>query len=277
MHIGADGDKIVVSPQPLRLRRGRARRYRQGSVTEVVPRAGSGRTRAERLRSSSQLTLVLIVLGAVLSTLGVPWWAAVAGSVTLVAAVAAGQARAAQAGAFALPRDPEARVLVAPPERAAYSRALAMARRVRRTWPALRNMIDIADADRTLTAALRDLAEVMARRQQLRRLREELGAGAGHGLPADSPALRALKEQRDRVGELWRTSGDEANRILAGIHATALAGESFVRELHVHETARDAELALSRLAPPAGPSPDTAPALAERTAAVVAAYRELAA
>ncbi len=276
MHIGADGEKIVVSPQPLRLRKGRARRYRQGVVTEVVPRAGTGRSRADRFRSASQLTLVLIMVSAVLGALGIPWWAAAGASAALVVAFSAVQARAAQTGAFALPRGDDSYVLVAPPERAAYSRALAMARRVRRTWPALRHMINLADADRTLAAALRDLAEVMARRQHLRRLRDDLTAGAGHALPPDSPALRALKEQRDRVEDLWRDSGDEANRILAGLHATALAGESFVRELQVHETAREAELALSRLAPPTPSVTGPAPALAERTAAVVAAYRELA-
>ena len=119
-------------------------------------------------------------------------------------------------------------------------------------------MIDPEDADRSLTAALRELAAIMARRQQIRRLREELGAAALHDLPADSPAVQALAEQRLRVEALWRSTAGAANRILASINAAALAGENLIREQRVGETAREAELAIARLtaaATPATPTP----------------------
>jgi hypothetical protein len=57
----------------------------------------------------------------------------------------------------------------------------------------------------------------------------------------------------------------------------ALAGDNFIRERRIGETARHAEMAITRLAV-AGRSRslEAAPELPERTAAVVATYRELA-
>ncbi|GAA3349016.1 hypothetical protein GCM10020358_69620 [Amorphoplanes nipponensis] len=276
LHIGIDAEKVVVSPVPLRMRTGRARRVRWGSVTEVVPVAPSGRSREERTRFASQLVLALVVLSAVLGALGVAWWLAAGGSVALVAFVAVEQARAARTGIIALPKGDRAHVLHAAEERAAFERAFAVAKRVRRTWPALRHMIDADDADRSLAAALEELAAIMARRQQIRRLREELTQANRHDLPADSPAVQALAEQRLRVESLWRSTAGAANRILASINAAALAGEHLIREQRIGDTAREAELAISRLTAAGPPRTEAGPELAERTAAVIAAYRELA-
>jgi hypothetical protein len=278
LHIGVDAEKVVVSPYRLKMRTGRAVRTRTGSVTEVVPAPPTGRTREDRTRFASQLALVLLVLCAVLTALGIPWWAAAAGSVALVGFVAAEQARAARAGVLAVPRSEDAEVLWAREERIAYERAVAVSRRIRRTWPGLRDMIDPADADRALTRALDQLATLLARREQIRRLREELAQAGRAELPADSPARQALSAQRERVEALWRETGIAANRMLAGINTTALAGEGLLRELRVGRAVREAELAISQLAaaaPAAGA--EAGPELAERTAAVVAAYRELAA
>ncbi|GAA3940790.1 hypothetical protein [Actinoplanes auranticolor] len=276
LHVGIDTEKVVVSSDPLKMRTGRARRVRWGSVTEVVPVPPSGRSRQDRVRFASQLTLVLVMLSAVLSALGVAWWAAAGGSVALVAFLAFEQARAARTGIIALPKGDSAHVLVAAEERAAFERAFAVAKRVRRTWPALRHMIDSDDADRSLSAALEELAAIMARRQQIRCLRAELAQATRHDLPADSPAVQALAEQRLRVEALWRSTAGAANRILAGINAAALAGENLIREQRIGDTAREAELAISRLTAAGPPRTEAGPELAERTAAVIAAYRELA-
>lgn len=277
LHIGIDAEKVVVSPLRLKMRTGRARRVRFGSVTEVVPVASSGRSREERVRFVSQLVLALVVLSAVLSALGVAWWAAAGGSLALVVFVAVEQARAARTGIIALPKGEESHVLHAVEERSAFERAFVVAKRVRRTWPALRHMIDPDDADRSLSAALAELAAIMVRRQQIRRLREELAQATRHDLPADSPAVQALAEQRLRVEALWRSTAGAANRILASINAAALAGENLIREQRIGETARHAELAISRLTTAGSPATEAGPELAERTAAVIAAYRELAA
>jgi hypothetical protein len=276
LYIGADAEKIVVAPYPLRLKTGRAVRRRCGSVTEVIPVPPSGRTRENRIGFAARLALPLILLGAVLNAVGIPWWAPALGGAALLGVIAWEQARAARPGTIAVPAGDAAHVLVAMEERAAYERAVVVSRRIRRTWPALGRLVDPAEADRTLTRALGELATLMARRQQIRRLRTELSEADHRELPPNSPAVAAMAAQRARVETLWRATGGEANRMLGALNTAALAGENLIREQRIHATARDAELAISRLAA-AGPAPavEAGPELAERTAAVIAAYRDL--
>ena len=277
MHIGIDSEKIVVAPFRLRMSTGRAIRRRLGSITEVVPAPPSGRTRDVRIRFASQLALVLLVLDAVLAGLGITWWLPASASVALVALVMVRQARAARIGYVAVPSGEGHHLLYASQERIAYARAVSTARRIRRTWPELTHMIDPADADLALCRALDDLAAIMSRRQEIRRLRAELTAVDHRDLPADSRAVQALAAQRERVAALWRETGMSANRILASLHAAALAGENLIRERRIGDTARDAELVITRLSTAGAARTYAAgPDLAERTAAVVAAYRELA-
>jgi hypothetical protein len=278
LFIGIDGEKVVVAPVPLKMRTGRARRRRTGSVTEVVPVAPSGRSRPDRVRFLSQFALVLLVLCGVLQAAGIAWWAPAAVSVAMLAFVGWEQARAARAGLIAVPAGDECHVLDSPEERSAYEKALVVARRIRRTWPALEHMIDPVQADRSLTRALDDLAAIMSRRQEIRRLRAELDEVNHRDLPADSPAVQALLEQRARVETLWRETGVSANRILASINAAALAGDNLVREQRIGATADRAGAAITQLtAAGHAHSAEAGPELAERTAVVVAAYRELAA
>jgi hypothetical protein len=278
LHIGVDTEKVVVSPYPIRMRTGRAKRIRSGSVTEVVAAQPSGRTRADRNRLVSQLALALLVLSAVLSALGIPWWAPAAGSVALVGLVSWEQARAARAGVLALPRGEDGRVLWAREERLAYERALAVSRRVRRTWPELGDVIDPADADRMLTRALHQLAELMARRQEIGRLRTELVAAGRADLSVDSPTRQAVAACRVQVEALWWETGQAAKRMLVGINTAAMAGEGMILQQRTSRCGRDAELAVSQLTVAGGAhAAEAGPELAERAAAVVAAYRELAA
>jgi hypothetical protein len=276
LHVGIDAEKIVVAPFPLTMRAGRARRRTLGSVTEVVPVPASGRSRAHRVRFAARLALPVFLLAAVLGAVGIPWLLGAAGGLVLIAVVAREQARAARTGVIAVPPGDGAHVLVAREERAAYERALVVSRRIRRTWPALGDLVDPADADRTLTRALEELAALMARRQQIRRLRTELREASPGTVPPDSPAVQALTAQRDRVERLWRATGAQANRMLSSIDAAAMAGESLIREQRLQQTAREAERVITRLAlTGAAPAIPAGPELAERTAAVIAAYREL--
>lgn len=275
LHIGIDTEKIVVSPYPLKMRTGRARRRRSGSVTEVLPVAASGRSREVRVAFVARLAVPLIFLTAVLYARGAPWLLPVVASAAGVGFGWRRQARNARPGTFAVPADDDSRVLWSPAERVAFERAVVVARRIRRTWPALPDMIDPLTADRALTHAVRDLAGLMARRQEIRRLRAELSEVRAENVPDGSPAVHALAAQRVRVEELWLDTAEQANRILRSLDAAALAGESFLRELAVDETARAAGQVLDRLemgAPPA----DAGPELADRTDAVLSAYRELA-
>ncbi len=274
LHIGTDTEKIVVSTYRLRMRSGRARRRRTGSVTEVVPVPPSGRSRESRVASVARLSLSLILLTAVLYGFGVPWWLPAAGSAAAIAGRWRRLTRDSRPGLLAVPTADGTRVLWALPERVAFDRALTVSRRIRRTWPALSDMIDPAVADRALTRALDDLAGLMARRQEIRRLRSDLAEVRVQDVPDDSPALLALDAQRERVEQLWLSTAEQANRILRSLDAAARAGETFVREQRIGETARAAEQVLATLAVGAPPT-GTAPELAARTEAVISAYREL--
>lgn len=274
LHVGIDGEKTVVSPYPLRSRSGRTRRTRTGSVVRTVPCPPSGRTFEQRMTRTCRIALPLILLAAVLAAAGVSWWPVAAGCAAAIGYAWRRQARAAQPAVFAVPRDAESRVLWTAAERAAFDDALAASGRVRGTWPALAGMIDPVLADRSLTRALDELAVVLARRQELRRLRADLSGVRLDEIPADSPARAAVAEQWERADELWRESGAAAGRIQDGIDAAARAGESFLRERQVAATARYAERTLARVtgAPAAAGS---GAELADRTEAVIAAYRSL--
>jgi hypothetical protein len=139
-------------------------------------------------------------------------------------------------------------------------------------------MIDPDLADHSLTRALDELGGLLVRRQELRRLRAEIAGVRRQDVPADSPAVQALAAQRDRADHLWRETGVRTNRILRSLDRAALAGEAFIRERQIGETARQAEFVLAGLADQhAATVAEAGPELADRTAAVITAYRELAA
>lgn len=292
LYLGLDAEKIVVASYPLSMRTGRARRRRLGSLTEVVPAPPSGRTRSQRTRLLTQLTVALALLSGVLAAAGLPWWAPAVSSAVILGFVARDQARAAAVGTIEVPRCTTGTVhtLYAPQERTAFARSFVVAQRIQRTWPALRHMIDPADADRMLSRALSDLAGVLARREQIRRLRAELSAVGPGDLPAHSPSVQALAAQRTRLDELWRDTGAQANRHIRNLSVAAAAGEGLVHEQRVGRTARQAERAIAQLTtagtgvplpghghPAPAIDPPAGQQLADRTAAVIAAYRELAA
>ncbi len=273
LYIGADEEKVVVSVRPVRARTGRVRHRRTGSMIEAVLRPPSGRGRDVRLASVSRLALGLLLASAILAATGLTWWLPGAVSAATLVWTWRRQARAAQLAVLAVPRDEESRVLWTEPERDAFARALAASHRVRRTWPALGDMVDPRLADHSLTRSLDELATLLARRQELRRVRAGLESTHDADIPADSPARLAADLQWERADELWRESGAAANRILRAIDAAARAGESFIREQQVAATARHAERALARVG--GVPIADSGPELADRTRAVITAYREL--
>ena len=274
LHVGADAEKTVVSAYRLRTRTGRARRRRTGSLTESRPILPSGRSREVRVTFLARVSLPMLFGGALLFAAGAPGWLLALVIVGMGGSVGWADRRRAQPGIFEVPREPEATVLRTREERAAFARAVAMSHRVRQTWPELPGMIDPVLADRALTHALGDLATVLARRQEIRRLRAGLDGVRHEPVPAGSRAVQALTEQRRRAEELWLESAGQANRILRAIDEAALAGETFLQERRIGATARQAELVLARLGTGAPPA-ETGPDLADRTAAVLDAYREL--
>ncbi len=276
LYVGADAASVLVSARPLRVRAGRAVSRRYGTLVDVAPLPRSGRA---ALTVALPLGAVLAGLLFVLTALGLPLVGA--GVATVVAAVALrGHARAASGCVLEL-RGSEGHVLAHPADRETMLRCLEIAHRIRGTWPVLRHMIDPGLAGPQLTRALADLAGVLARRQEIRGLRDELAAVRATGLAADSPAVRALAEQRRQVDVLWREVDADVEQHATRLRATAVAGERLAREQRVGAAARAAGHAVARLSAGRAPAltvPDD-PAgqeLADRTAAVVAAYRELA-
>ncbi|BCB90889.1 hypothetical protein Psuf_082020 [Phytohabitans suffuscus] len=97
-----------------------------------------------------------------------------------------------------------------------------------------------------------------------------------HGLTADNPAVRELLARRERLtGALSSLDADVARRV-AGLEATAVAGESFLREREIHQMTSRVDRTLANLAPGelAG-APDSGVELADEVEAVLAVYREL--
>ncbi len=277
LHVGADAEKIVVALQPLRMRTGRGRNRYTGQVTELVALPPNGYTTAHRNRTVGRLAAVVAVLALVLSALGIPWWLTTAVGALLVGRFAREQARAAEPGLIAVPSIRlSSQVITALPDRVTFERCLAVARRIRGTWAHLRHMIDPATAELQLDHALWELAGVLARRQEIRRLRDDLLGVRLSDLPADSPAVRALREQAEHVEALWREVDADVELHATALRAIAQAGETFIHELRVNRTAHQTRVAVAQLTATRVPSSaDAGQALADRTAAVLAAYREL--
>jgi hypothetical protein len=134
-----------------------------------------------------------------------------------------------------------------------------------RTNPALGALIDVPIAERQLAQALFDLAGALERRQELRELHAELAEHDG----AFELAPRMLKAT-SALAEL----DDEVIRRLATLKAVAVAGEELIRDQEIDALVREADEALARLTS-AAPAADAGSELAERTEAVLRAYREL--
>jgi len=128
-------------------------------------------------------------------------------------------------------------------------------------------LVDVPIAERQLAQALFDLAGALERRQELRELHAELSRhdGAAELAPRVAKAASVLAEL-----------DDEVTRRLAALNAVAMAGEELIRDQEIGALASEADAALDRLTS-AGPAigADAGSELAERTEAVLRAYREL--
>lgn len=158
-------------------------------------------------------------------------------------------------------------VLVDDRDRKVFSDAVDLCQRTSETWPALGALIDVPIAEQQLARALFDLAGALERRQELRELHAELAKhdGAFELAPRIMKATSALAELDEQV-----------TRRLAALNAVAVAGEELIRDQEIDALAREADEALARLTS-AGPeiASDAGAELAERTEAVLRAYREL--
>lgn len=173
------------------------------------------------------------------------------------------------------------RVLTGGDEQMIFARAVRTADRISETWPALGALVDVAEADGMLVEALWELSAVLIRRQDLRRVLADLSRPEFAGLPADDDTVRQLHQHRHTARLALAAVDAEVARREANLVRAEKAGLDFIRDQKVRRAIRAAEQSLEGLAPPvsgdggAASAVDSGAGLAERTATVLAAYREL--
>ncbi|MEV6344683.1 hypothetical protein [Actinoplanes sp. NPDC051851] len=165
------------------------------------------------------------------------------------------------------------RTLFDEPERRRFQDALTVAESVAGTWPALAGLIDERDARWALNQALWDLADVLARHQDIRRILAALEEYADDDLPR---AQRDVTEQLTTARAALRRLDEQIASREASLAAAERAGRRLDRERRLDETLRESAASIDIQAV-GSPGVDTAGELAEQTDAVVQAYRELAA
>ncbi|GIF20864.1 hypothetical protein BJ973_001229 [Actinoplanes tereljensis] len=270
LYVAHDDKLVIVSRLPLKVIGGRGLSFRWGSVLEVTP--------AERPAGPSPLAGVLYGLGFMFGLVGVlgvsggaPW----GGLLVLAGVATAGwpalhrwRQRPGVVSAPRLSSDREQHhVLVKKRDRKAFSDAIDVCQRASETWPSLGALIDVPRAERQLAQALFDLAGALERRQELRELHAEL---------TEHDGAFELAAQTTRATVALSELDDEVTTRLAALEAVAVAGEELIRNQQITELAREADETLARLTS-TGPAieTDAGSELAERTEAVLRAYREL--
>ncbi|GIE01645.1 hypothetical protein Adu01nite_29950 [Paractinoplanes durhamensis] len=270
MYVAHDDELVIVSRLPLEVIGGQGHEFGWGSVVEVTP--------AEQSDGRGPLSGVLYSLAIVFGLMGALLLFAdvfVGSFLLLVAAAAAGGAllygMRQRPGLISAPhlasdRD-QHHLIVDEQDRQVFSDAIDLCQRTTETWPQLGALVDVPIAERQLAQALFDLAGALERRQELREL---------HGELAEHDGAFELAPRMARATEALAELEDEVTRRLATLNAVAVAGEELIRDQRIDELGREADETLARLtsAPPAI-APDAGSELAERTEAVLRAYREL--
>ena len=172
------------------------------------------------------------------------------------------------------------RVLRDPRDRAAFEAANADAERILLTWPALERMGEPTDPTETLERALWDLIEALAERGSLRAADRELRASVGDPIGAGT-LFAAVNDKQVRIAERLAEVDAEIQRRTGQLHRLAEECRGFLEERIAERRARlritSADALLGALAGRAGRTYEPVESLAERTEAVLGAYRELAA
>jgi len=270
LYVAHDDKLVIVSRLPLEVIGGRGLSFGWGSVLEVTPADQPG-PRGPLTGLLYGLGLICCVAGGLLLLAG-----ALAGGLFVAAGVVAGGGAALRdwrrrPGVISAPRLESDRaehcVLVDDRDRKTFSDAIDLCQRTRETWPALGPLIDVSVAERQLAQALFDLARALERRRELSVLHAEL---------AEHDGAFELAPQMVRATAALAELDDEVTRRRATLHTVAAAGEELIRDQEIAALAREADEALARLTS-AGPAtaPDAGSELAERTEAVLRAYREL--
>lgn len=165
------------------------------------------------------------------------------------------------------------RLIVDPPGRATLTAALGLADRIWAQRAALAPLVG-TESGPAIRRAVWEIAGALERRERLLEIRTDQASRTIAGLPPDSPAVHAHHAQAERAERAWAEINAEVRRHVGALQEVADRGERLIREWEIGAGARRAGSQLDALGAPDGPG--AAERYAEQTAAVVAAYRELA-
>lgn len=275
--IASDDAQAVVAMLPLKIA-GAQLKHEWGSITDL--RALRPAPRSRNFGGLIVLALIVVVISAALCLGGAPLMVVLILAALVIGPGSVAFFREESPGHVVAPdlqKFPEIhRVLDAGEEREDFLDLVELAERAGRSLPALDGLVDAADAGEALAHALWVGADALGRRKQLRSLVDGLKQNNPNRPSATSRAAGYLTEQRKKAKGLWDQANEKLARVQATLEAAAVAGENFIREQELMEAARRGEEALVGLAPHDLEVPgDASGQLAEGTAAVLDAYREL--
>jgi hypothetical protein len=211
---------------------------------------------------------------------GAYWWLVLIASGMLTIAIFSASAKAERPGEVTTPdihRYPGIhRVLASFQERREFDQLLRLAERVGRTLPALEGLVEPSEAGELLAQALWDGAKSLARKEEIRGVRDDLKRHAQDRSGSLSRSRLDLLHQQKRADVLWKEVHGELEKLRSHLAAAAEAGEAFMRDRQLNDTLSRTEKTLERLSAedPSGSSV-ASEQLADETTAVVEAYREL--
>jgi hypothetical protein len=133
-----------------------------------------------------------------------------------------------------------------------------------------------SEAGELLAQTLWDGAKILARKEEIRDVRDELTLHVQNLADSRSRARLDILHQQQRANVLWEEVNEELDKLRSHLAAAVAAGEAFMVDRELDETLSRTERALARLSTE-DPSVSSAAGqrLADETTAVVEVYREL--
>jgi hypothetical protein len=167
-------------------------------------------------------------------------------------------------------------VFVPQSERAAWHEARQSIGRIRAAWPALGAMADPTHIGPALDRARWSFAVLLFRRAEVTRALKELDE-AVRGLPEQAPLRAEVAVRRAELGNRREELNERVGERLGALRRLAEISGEHAHQQHRAEQVRSVLRRAQRADDGDASTPDAVAEVAERTAAVLAAYRELSA
>ncbi len=277
--VARDTVSTTIAPQRIRVN-GRANFRKQGNVSFLMLHKSSGSNASDR-RLGWLIVLTAVGIAYACFSDEEPRWGmaliGVVGVFCLVPVVlsdAPDKAKTVKPSLQSLPSG--TRVLTRFDERRVFDDLQTLADRIDKTLPALAGLVDSRDAASLVAQSLWQGAGILARKQEIRGVREDLAKHGHPGSPMTSRARLELQSQQARAGALWREVNEDLATLVSQLTVTAEAGEAFVRDKEIDDTLQRTADAINKLSLDISPiEANAGEQLADKTTAVLTAYREL--